>query len=77
MIWCIKKQGESCANLFYKRKHKRVGLIGFPTKGKSADLVEMAFIKSCKDKNILIDSNYIFYCEERNFNSGYGCTWGY
>lgn len=65
------KAGESCANLFYKRKHKRVGLIGFPIKGKSADLVEMAFIESCKDKNIHIDSNYISYCEERNFNSGY------
>lgn len=63
--------GESCANLFYSRNHKTVGLVGLSTKGKSVQLIEMAFKETCKEKNIQIDSNYISYCEERNFASGY------
>lgn len=65
------KAGKSCADLFLSRKHKTVGLIGFQTKGKSAQLVERAFIETCKENKINIGSDYIAYCEERNFESGY------
>lgn len=63
--------GESCANLFYSRNHKTVGLIGMSTKGKSAQLIELAFKETCKEKSILNDTNYISYCEQRDFKSGY------
>lgn len=63
--------GESCANLFYVRNHKIVGLIGLPTKGKSAQLIELAFRETCKEKNLLIDDNYISFCAQRDFASGY------
>ncbi|MHB8128596.1 MAG: LacI family DNA-binding transcriptional regulator [Mobilitalea sp.] len=63
--------GESCANLFFIRDHKTVGLIGVSTKGKSVQLIELAFKETCKEKNIHIDTNYISCCVERNFVSGY------
>ncbi|WP_243456624.1 LacI family DNA-binding transcriptional regulator [Mobilitalea sibirica] len=63
--------GTNCANLFSMRNHKIVGLIGLSTKGKSVQLIELAFKETCKEKNILIDTNCISYCEERNFTSGY------
>lgn len=66
--------GESCADLFYARNHKTVGLIGLSTKGKSAQLIELAFKECCKEKNIHIDDNYISYCKERNYASGYEST---
>ncbi len=66
--------GECCANLFFKRKHKIVGLIGFTSKGESAQLIEMAFTESCKKNDVQIDTNYISYCAERNFASGYEST---
>ncbi|MDF2904956.1 MAG: Transcriptional regulator [Herbinix sp.] len=66
--------GEKCANLFYARKHKTVGLVGLSTKGKSVQIIELAFKETCKEKGILIDPNYISYCKGRDFNSGYEST---
>jgi DNA-binding LacI/PurR family transcriptional regulator len=63
--------GESCADLFYTRKHSTVGLVGLSTKGKPVQLIELAFKEACKEKGIRIDSDYISYCEERDFTSGY------
>lgn len=63
--------GESCANLFFVRNHKTVGLIGLSTKGKSVQLIELAFKETCKEKNIHIDTNYISYCAQRDYVSGY------
>lgn len=63
--------GKSCANLFFVRKHKTVGLVGMSTKGKSVQLIELAFKETCKEKDLHFDPNYIAYCEERNFACGY------
>ncbi len=63
--------GVTCANLFSVRKHKVAGLIGLSTKGKSVQLIELAFKETCKEKEIHLDDNYISYCEERSFASGY------
>ena len=63
--------GESCANLFYSRNHKTAGLVGITHKGKSAQLIEMAFKETCKNKNINIDEKWVSYCKDRNFDSGY------
>jgi LacI family transcriptional regulator len=63
--------GESCANLFFSRNHKAAGLVGMTYKGKSAQLIEMAFKETCKEKNINIDEKWISYCGNRNFNCGY------
>lgn len=63
--------GESCADLFYTRKHKTVGLVGLLTKGKPVQLIELAFKETCKEKGIRIDSEYISYCKERDFANGY------
>ena len=63
--------GESCANLFFERNHKTVGLIGLSTKGKSAQLIELAFKETCKERNIHMDTNYISYCAKRDYDSGY------
>ncbi len=63
--------GESCANLFFVRNHKTVGLLGLSTKGKSVQLVELAFKETCMERNIHIDTNYISYCAQRDFISGY------
>jgi DNA-binding LacI/PurR family transcriptional regulator len=63
--------GESCANLFYNRNHKTVGLVGLTTKGKPVQLIELAFKETCKEKKIHIDMDYISYCNERSFASGY------
>lgn len=63
--------GESCASLFSTRKHQTVGLVGLSTKGKPVQLIELAFREACKEKGICIDPDYISYCAERNFASGY------
>lgn len=63
--------GESCANLFYTRSHKTVGLIGLSTKGKSVQVIEQAFQETCKERGMRIDTDYISYCKERDFESGY------
>ena len=63
--------GVTCANLFSKRKHRTAGLIGVAKKGKSVQLIELAFKETCKETNIHLDPGYISYCEERDFASGY------
>lgn len=63
--------GESCANLFARRKHKTAGLISMTNKGKTAQLIEMAFKETCKDKGIEIKEEWLCYCDNRNFNCGY------
>ena len=63
--------GESCADLFYTRKHRTFGMIGLSVKGKPVQLIELAFREACKEKDIRIDPDYISYCEKRDFESGY------
>ena len=63
--------GASIANLFSIREHKTVGLIGLSTRGKSVQLIELAFKETCREKKLSIDEGCISYCEERSFACGY------
>ncbi len=63
--------GATCASLFSVRKHKAAGLIGLSTRGKSVQLIELAFKETCKEKGIHMDPGHTSYCEERNFACGY------
>jgi LacI family transcriptional regulator len=63
--------GASCANLFQSRKHKTAGLVGMHGKGKSARLIEMGFKETCRQKNIRLDEQWMFYCRQRDFKSGH------
>ncbi len=63
--------GASCASLFHGRKHKTAGLVGTDNKSKSAQLIELGFIETCCKKNIQINEQWVFYCKQRDFQSGY------
>ncbi len=63
--------GASCANLFHTRNHRTSGLVGIYNKGKSAQLIEMGFRETCRQRNVEIRDQWISYCSQRDFKCGY------
>lgn len=63
--------GASCASLFYSRDHHTSGLVGIYHKGKSAQLIEMGFRETCRQKGIIISEQWVSYCKQRDFKCGY------
>lgn len=63
--------GESCARLFYSRNHHTAGLISTVHKGRSSQLIELAFKETCKKIGIRINEGWLQNCENRTFACGY------
>lgn len=63
--------GDSCARLFHSRNHRTAGLCSMTHKGKSIQLIELAFRETCKELGIHIDEGWLQYCENRNLACGY------
>lgn len=63
--------GESCARLFHSRNHNLAGLISMANKGKSIQLIELAYKETCNKFGIRMNEEWQQDCESRNFSDGY------